>query len=136
MSATGNNNEDFLPRNWDVSEYKGKKAYLEIVDAVDGDWGHISVDNIEFSNSPVDAPTITIDKSHAYFGNLALSVFDGNATGTADDSEIIWNMQKQNSVKIEWSIDFIHDSTTGRIQRSYLRTFLVFPQPSSELQRI
>ena len=34
------------------------------------------------------------------------------------------------------SIDFIHDSTTGRIQRSYLRTFLVFPQPSSELQRI
>ena len=87
MSATGNNNEDFLPRNWDVSEYKGKKAYLEIVDAVDGDWGHISVDNIEFSNSPVDAPTITIDKSHAYFGNLALSVFDGNATGTADDSE-------------------------------------------------
>ncbi len=87
MSATGNNNEDFLPRNWDVSEYKGKKAYLEIVDDIDGDWGHISVDNIEFSNSPVDAPTITIDKSHAYFGNLALSVFDGNAIGTADDSK-------------------------------------------------
>ena len=28
MSATGNNNEDFLPRNWDVSKYKGKKKLI------------------------------------------------------------------------------------------------------------
>lgn len=87
MSATGNNNEDFLPRNWDVSAWKGKKAYLEIVDDVTGDWGHISVDNIQFSNTPVDAPRVKIDKTHAYFGNLALSVFDSNATGTADCSQ-------------------------------------------------
>lgn len=87
MSATGNSNEDFLPRNWDVSAWKGKKAYLEIVDDVTGDWGHISVDNIQFSNTPVDAPRVKIDKTHAYFGNLALSVFDSNATGTADCSQ-------------------------------------------------
>ena len=72
---------------------------MEIVDAVDGDWGHISVDNIEFSNSPVDAPTITIDKSHAYFGNLALSVLMAMQPEQQMTRKIIWNMQKQNSVK-------------------------------------
>ncbi len=84
LSATGNANEDFLPRNWDVSQWKGKKAYLEIVDDHDGDWGHISVDNIEFADSPVEMPRRTIDRTHAYFGNLALSVFDPQATATAD----------------------------------------------------
>lgn len=86
MSATGNNNEELLPRNWDVSKYKGKKARFEIVDAEKYDWGHISVDNIEFSDTPLKAPAIKIDETHAYFGNLALSVFDAGATGTADVS--------------------------------------------------
>ncbi|MDR2947809.1 MAG: hypothetical protein LBV71_01245 [Prevotella sp.] len=84
MSATGNNNEDFLPRNWDVSKWKGKKAYFEIIDDVTGDWGHISVDNIQFANEPVGMPRIKIDETHAYFGNLSLTVFDANATATAD----------------------------------------------------
>lgn len=29
LSATGNNNEDFLPRNWNVSKWKGNRAHLE-----------------------------------------------------------------------------------------------------------
>lgn len=84
LSATGNNNEELLPCNWDVSKYRGKKAHLEIVDTEKFDWGHISIDNIEFSDTPVSVPAIKIDETHAYFGNLALSVFDAEAVGTAD----------------------------------------------------
>lgn len=87
LSATGNNNEELLPRNWDVSKYKGKKAHLEIVDMEKFDWGHISIDNIEFSDTPASTPAIKIDETHAYFGNLALSVFDAHAIGTADANQ-------------------------------------------------
>ena len=83
LSAEGNNNEDFLPRNWDVSEYQGRTAVLEIVDDEIGDWGHISVDNIEFTDTPIPMPGISISEDHAYFGNLALSVFDPEATAEA-----------------------------------------------------
>ena len=83
-TATGNSNEDFLPRNWDVSEFKGKKAHIEIVDKLSGDWGHISVDNIQFSDVPITIPKSLIDSDHPYFGNFALSVFDPDAKVTAD----------------------------------------------------
>ena len=84
MTATGNDSEDFLPRNWDVSAWKGKSAFLEIVDDERGSWGHISVDNIEFADLPVSLPRLSIDENHPYFGNVSLTVFDGNATATAD----------------------------------------------------
>ena len=83
-SATGHGDEDFLPRNWDVSAWKGKTAYLEIID--DTDRGHISVDNIEFSDLPVRTPDLEIDENHAYYGNLALTVFDEQSFATANQN--------------------------------------------------
>lgn len=52
-SATGRNSEQLLPEFWDVSEFIGKEARLEIVDMETGGWGHILVDHIVFSNSPI-----------------------------------------------------------------------------------
>jgi len=56
LTATGINTEaggsEFLNwENWDVREYKGKKAVLQIVDAASGGWGHINVDQISQSNT-------------------------------------------------------------------------------------
>ena len=85
-TATGNANEDFLPRNWDVSAWKGKSAYLEIVDDFSHDWGHISVDNIEFSDQPIAFPELEIDENHPYYGNLALTVFDAQAQASANEN--------------------------------------------------
>jgi Predicted bile acid beta-glucosidase len=83
-SATGNNDEEFLPQNWDVSEWKGKEAHFEIVD--NAEWGHISVDNIEFSDQQVPIPMLNIDENHPYYGNLALTVFDGQSHATANQN--------------------------------------------------
>ncbi len=50
-TATGPNvdpggSERLQPGQWDVSEFLGNNAMLEIVDNATGGWGHISVDQI------------------------------------------------------------------------------------------
>ncbi|MCL5098226.1 MAG: GH116 family glycosyl-hydrolase, partial [Candidatus Omnitrophica bacterium] len=50
--ASGHDNELLLPASWDVSELEGKTAHLEIVDEETGGWGHINIDQIEFSDRP------------------------------------------------------------------------------------
>ncbi len=51
-TATGYNNERLVPQQWDVSEFRGKWAQIQIVDRHSGGWGHINVDHIVFSNLP------------------------------------------------------------------------------------
>ncbi len=55
FSATGSNSENLRRVIWNVSEYIGKKAKIEIVDNASDGWGHILVDEIVFSNKyPID----------------------------------------------------------------------------------
>lgn len=49
-SATGRNDERLDWFSWDVSELKGKKARLEIVDTSAEGWGHINVDQFVLSD--------------------------------------------------------------------------------------
>ena len=54
-SATGPNlvsggSERLAPAAWDVTEFAGRDARLEIVDARQGGWGHINVDQITFTD--------------------------------------------------------------------------------------
>ena len=56
-TATGPNTEPggseaLAPSSWDVSEFAGRVAHLEIVDAATGGWGHINVDRIVQSDRP------------------------------------------------------------------------------------
>jgi uncharacterized protein (DUF608 family) len=48
--ASGNGNDNLKWRSWDVTQFKGKTAYIEIVDQETGGWGHIDVDQIVFSD--------------------------------------------------------------------------------------
>lgn len=57
LTATGPNTQpggrEFLNwENWDVRQYRGRKAVIQIVDDASGGWGHISVDQISQSNTP------------------------------------------------------------------------------------
>jgi uncharacterized protein (DUF608 family) len=53
-TATGKNREALEPATWDVSEFLGKEAVIEIVDRESGGWGHINIDQIIFSDVPPD----------------------------------------------------------------------------------
>ena len=68
-SATGPNlspggSERLSRSGWDAQQYAGKTAHLEIVDAATGGWGHISMDQITFSDTqPPLAPVMQTDVS-------------------------------------------------------------------------
>jgi fructan beta-fructosidase len=53
----GSENLDW--RTWDVGEYEGKAATVEIVDAATGGWGHINVDHIVQSDAKKQAELAT-----------------------------------------------------------------------------
>lgn len=50
-TATGRNEERLLAEHWNVSEFRGREALLEIVDTAQDGWGHINIDHIVFSDS-------------------------------------------------------------------------------------
>ena len=63
-NATGPNDkpggsEALAPESWDVAEFAGKSAVIQIVDQAKGGWGHINVDHIVQSDRK--AATLLID---------------------------------------------------------------------------
>ncbi|MGC9944566.1 MAG: glycoside hydrolase family 32 protein, partial [Verrucomicrobiota bacterium] len=56
-TATGSNSESLIPAQWDVSVYLGRSAVLQIVDAATGSWGHIDIDQIVMTDTPLPLPS-------------------------------------------------------------------------------
>lgn len=81
-TATGENSETLKSDGWNVQEFKGKQAVIEIVDDEKGGWGHVNVDNIVQSNLP--AKEFYFPGRHPYFGNVSLSFLGANANADAD----------------------------------------------------
>ena len=50
-TAMGPNDEHLDWETWDVSEWSGKKASIQILDNVVGGWGHINIDQIVMSDT-------------------------------------------------------------------------------------
>ncbi|MEI6234225.1 MAG: glycoside hydrolase family 32 protein [Planctomycetota bacterium] len=67
--------EELVPASWDVSEFAGKVARIQIVDNAKGGWGHISVDQIVLSDKPATPAVklvprereLTIEKKYLLF---------------------------------------------------------------------
>lgn len=59
-AASGQDSETLRPVQWLVHEFHGQTAHIEIVDQESGSWGHILVDKIVFSDSPVSDYTFKI----------------------------------------------------------------------------
>ena len=49
-TETGKDREELMPAAWEVSEFEGKRGIIEIVDDREGGWGHITVDEIVFTD--------------------------------------------------------------------------------------
>ena len=74
-TAAGKNNEELQPHTWDVREFAGKTARIEIVDAESGGWGHVNVDQIELRDTPGPFARGSLC-SQPDFGTMALAVLD------------------------------------------------------------
>ncbi len=87
-SAAGRESERLEPGFWDVSEFAGREARLEIVDAATGPWGHVNVDEIAFTDTPPRDPSAVFSTDHAQYGNVALAALDGGAAATTATARV------------------------------------------------
>lgn len=65
-SKTPQDTEALTTTSWDVQNYLGKKASIQILDLASGGWGHINVDDIaqsDHATGPIDT-TVTNDKPY------------------------------------------------------------------------
>ncbi len=75
-TATGDNSEHLSWRSWDVHEFRGGKAALEIVDNHTGGWGHINVDQIMLADAPARAakePALWADYGRDFYAAVSWS---------------------------------------------------------------
>jgi uncharacterized protein (DUF608 family) len=81
-SSTGKDKEALEMQWWDVREFLGQEARLEIVDAESGPWGHVNVDNIYLTN---EAPKVFRGppEEHPGFGDMAITAVAADATAAA-----------------------------------------------------
>jgi uncharacterized protein (DUF608 family) len=70
-TATGRNDNRMRVDTFDVRDFRGQEAVLEIVDAVAGGWGNVGVDHIVFSDRP---PLLADLPEQPDFGSLALAL--------------------------------------------------------------
>ncbi len=59
-ATSGREAELLLPAFWEVRSLVGQQAHIEIVDQQQGAWGHINIDQIEFSDLPGSADVLAL----------------------------------------------------------------------------
>jgi uncharacterized protein (DUF608 family) len=76
--ARGKNRDVLEWTNWDVREFAGQTARIEIVDQHEGGWGHIDVDQIEFRDVPRTAAASLAEEGD--WGTMSLALLESGAT--------------------------------------------------------
>lgn len=77
-AARGRNDERLEAHNWNVREFLGQTARIEIVDEESGPWGHINVDQIELRDTPMMDAVADV-RQLPDFGTMALSIVGADA---------------------------------------------------------
>jgi uncharacterized protein (DUF608 family) len=81
-TETGRNNERLEPRLWDVADFQGKQAHIQIVDARTGPWGHVNVDHISLTDEIPEAFRRPKDTDLTY-GTMGLSFLGAAPAGSS-----------------------------------------------------
>ena len=81
-SSAGRNEELLRWDSWEVREFAGRTARIQIVDAHSGGWGHINIDQIELADEPRFGPGGPLEQLDD-FGTMTL-MYDGPFVGDAD----------------------------------------------------
>lgn len=73
-TATGKNNNRLGGGYWDVGEFEGKQAKIQVVDDHSGAWGNIGLDEIVFSDKPRKAENPLPLEHRGDYGTMALTL--------------------------------------------------------------
>ncbi|YCH19655.1 GH32 C-terminal domain-containing protein [Arthrobacter sp. D1-29] len=106
-SATGANSEALNWTSWDVSEYAGRNATIQIADKNSGGWGHINVDHIVFSDEAAAARAVDTSVRLVVDGQVVR-----NATGS-DSETLDWNGWDVSSLEGKTARIVVADNNTG-----------------------
>ncbi|MDD5688373.1 MAG: GH116 family glycosyl hydrolase [Elusimicrobia bacterium] len=91
-SSTGKKAEKLELAFWDVRQYKGKKAVIEIIDNEKGGWGHINVDQISFTNKNFDKDLESLINNFTLSFESAIQITGStNDIVISDTSDILKN---------------------------------------------
>jgi hypothetical protein len=110
-TAAGKNNEKLEWHFWNVQEFEGKTAKIEIIDRFSGGWGHINIDEIKLSDEPHKGPVGPIDKLPDY-GSLVLA-FEKNGASPQDVRRLLTTMGDR-AVKLHAEEDVAYPVTERR----------------------
>lgn len=118
-TVTGHNSNIMRSHTWDLEKYAGEMAQLEIIDDMEGPWGHIGVDNIVLSDLPAEREEF---EDLPGYGSMALSLLEGDGlialelptTGPVDQT---WFEQLRPAMElasgVESSADFAQHPVSG-----------------------
>ncbi|MEM7795020.1 MAG: hypothetical protein AAF579_11300 [Cyanobacteria bacterium P01_C01_bin.118] len=124
LTVSGQNTETMARVSWDLTPYAGRSGVIRIVDEASGGWGHINVDDFQFSQSLATNPQVTQDLSGQWQGNDGGTYYInqiGNTVwwyGESSDGGATWTnvfhgTVQGNRVVGEWS-----DVPKGRIDQA------------------
>lgn len=123
-TAVGADNEKLEWNFWNVSEFAGKTAKIQIVDSFSGGWGHINVDQIELSDEPQKGPVGPIEKLPD-FGSMTLALAQDGAS--AEDIARLPEDVVNRETKIHAETDIAYPVTERRSAALMARTVELEP---------
>ncbi len=123
-TATGKNNEKLEWFFWNVQEFEGKTAKIQIVDKLSGGWGHINIDQIELSDEPHRGPIGPIEKLPDY-GSMVLALLEQGASH--QEANTLLEAVGDRDVKLYAEQDVAYPATERRNAALASRTFELEP---------
>ena len=84
-STTGQDGEALNWTNWNVAEFEGKTARIDIVDENTGGWGHILADQFTFADEPAFPRSVE------------------TAVNLLVDGEVVRTATGANSERLDWT---------------------------------
>lgn len=137
-TATGDNSELLKWFGWDVAEFIGQSAVLQIIDNFSGSWGHINIDQIMFSDMLTDQR-----EEHAYWIDYGPDFYAVRTYRNydKDNNRTVWlgwmnNWDYANSIPTSWG-----GSTAESLPReielvSTSQGYKIRQKPIPELQKL
>ena len=107
QGRTGSDTEAMNWEHWDVAEFAGRAARIEIVDNHRGGWGHITADQFMLHDEAFQ-PVLRLDTSRLDFGsdNYAASSFNPNETPNGERIFVGWMGQAFSAPTSPWRGSF------------------------------